>query len=553
MGNNRKKNSTNFLMQGSILAIASLISRIIGLIYRMPLTAIIGDIGNDYYSSAFTIYNILLIISSYSLPLAVSKLVSANISQGKKRNVYRILKCALIFGATTGTIAAVILFFGAEFITGTLMRTPLSIFAVRTLVPVLIIVAVLGVMRGFYQGLGTMMPSAMSQILEQIANAIVSVWAAYVLFSFGTKAGTLLGDPENYGAAYGAAGGTIGTGVGALVALLFSTFVLIVYLSRFKKTFKKERNSNVESYGSIMHTLVITIIPVLLSTTIYNCNAFIDQAVYKNIAFFQGYSESEYGAWNGIYSGKYQVLINVPLAIASSIAASSVPALSAAYAQGKRGEAKRQIAMATRFVMVIAFPCAVGMGVLASPIQQMLFNDSSELAAKMLQIGAPAIVFSSLSTLSNGLLQGMDRMKVPIKNALIALVLHLIVLVGLMFGFDLNIFAVIIANCAFGLIMCILNAKAIKKYSGYRQEVRRTFIVPGISAAVMGVVVWLVYELFLYLLRSNTIATIFAIAAGVCVYAVMLLLLRGLSEQEILRFPKGRTLVSIAKKLHLLR
>lgn len=553
MGNNKKKNSTSFLVQGSILAIASIISRVIGLIYRMPLTAIIGDVGNDYYSSAYIIYNILLIISSYSLPLAVSKLVSQNISLGRRRNVYRILKCALVFGLVSGTIAALVLFFGAEFITTTVLRTPLSIFAVKTLVPVLIIVAVLGVMRGFFQGLGTMMPSAVSQILEQIANAIVSVWAAYVLFSYGSKAGALLGDPDNYGAAYGAAGGTIGTGVGALVALLFTTFVMVVYLKVFKKRMKKERKSDVDSYGSIFHLLILTIIPVLLSSTIYNCNTMIDQAVFKNIAFFQGYAKSEYGVWNGIYAGKYQVLINVPIAIASSMAASSVPALSAAYAAGKRGEAKRQIATATRFIMVIAFPCAVGMGVLASPILQLLFGDARELSARMLQVGAVSIVFFSLSTLSNGLLQGMDRMKEPIKNALIALVLHLFVLVGLMLGLDLNIFAVVIANAVFGLIMCILNARSIRKYSGYRQEIRKTFLVPAIASAAMGVVVWLVYKLFLYLFRINAVATIFAILIGVIVYAVLLLLLKGLNESEILRFPKGRTLVSIAKRMHLLR
>ena len=251
------------MVQGSILAMASLISRVIGLIYRIPLTAIIGDAGNNYYGTAFKIYNILLIISSYSLPLAVSKLVSANISQGRKRNVYRILKSALLFGAVSGTIAALVLYFGSEFITMTLMRTPLSIFAVKTLVPVLLIVALLGVMRGFFQGLGTMMPSAVSQIVEQIANAIVSVWAAYVLFAAGEKAGALLGDPANYAAAYGAAGGTIGTGVGALVALLFSAFVLVVFLASFKRSLKKERRSQVDSYGSIMHLLIITIIPVL--------------------------------------------------------------------------------------------------------------------------------------------------------------------------------------------------------------------------------------------------------------------------------------------------
>lgn len=553
MGNNKKKNSTSFLVQGSILAIASLVSRVIGLIYRIPLTAIIGDAGNNYYGTAFKIYNILLIISSYSLPLAVSKLVSANISKGNKNNVYRILKCALIFGAVSGTIAALVLYFGADFITTTMMRTPLSIFAVKTLVPVLIIVAILGVMRGFFQGLGTMMPSAVSQILEQIANAIVSVWAAYVLYSAGSKAGALLGDAEDYAAAYGAAGGTIGTGVGALVALLFCAFVLTVFLKSFKKSMKKERRASVDSYSSIMHTLILTIIPVLLSSTIYNCNALIDEAVFKNIAFYQGYAESEYGAWNGIYSGKYQVLINVPIAIASAIASSSVPALTAAYASGKRGEAKKQIATATRFVMVIAFPCAVGMGVLALPIMQMLFGDASDITAQILQVGAPAIVVFSLSTLTNGLLQGMNRMKEPIKNAIIALVLHLIVLVVLMLGLDLNIFAVVIANTVFGLLMCILNARSIRKYSGYRQEVRRTFIVPAICSVGMGVVVWLAYQLFIYLLRSNTIATIFAIIIGVIVYAVLLILLKGLTEQEILGFPKGRSLVSLAKKLHLLR
>ncbi len=552
MGNNKRKNTTSFLAQGTILAAASLISRVIGLIYRMPLTAIIGDTGNDYYGSAYTIYNILLIISSYSLPLAVSKLVSANISQGRRRNVYRILKCALIFALVSGTAAAAILYFGADFITGTLLRTPLCIFALKVLVPVLVIVAVLGVMRGFFQGLGTMMPSAVSQILEQIVNAIVSVWAAYVLFSYGSKAGALLGNAEDYGAAYGAAGGTIGTAAGALSALLFAGFVLVVYLRVFKKTLRKERKTSADSYGEIFKLLIITIIPVLVSSTIYNCNATIDQAVYKNIAAWQGYSKTDYGTWNGIYTGKYQVLINVPLAIASSLAASSVPALSAAYASGKRGEAKRQIGLATRFIMVVAFPCAVGMGVLASPILQLLFHDSSELAAAMLQLGAVSILFFSLSTLSNGLLQGINRMHEPVKNALIALVLHIGLLIGLMYGFHLNIYAVVYANAFFGLLMCVLNAYSVKKYSGYKQEWKRTFLIPGLSAVVMGAAVWGVYKLTLYLFRVNALATVISILVGVCVYAVVLLLLHGMTEEEIRKFPKGYLLVRIAKKMHLL-
>ncbi len=553
MGNNKgRKNGTGFLMQGSILAIASIISRIIGLIYRIPMTDIIGDAGNDYYGSAFQIYNILLIISSYSLPLAVSKLVSANSSLGRRRNVYRILKCALIFALVSGSIAALILFFGAEYITETIMKTPLSIFAVRTLIPVLVIVAVLGVMRGFFQGLGTMMPSAVSQIIEQIVNAVVSIWAAYVLFSYGTKVGALLGNAENYGSAYGAAGGTIGTGAGALVAFLFSAFVMAVYLKRFKKKMKKERKENVDSYGAIFRVLFLTIVPVLLSTTIYNCNALLDQAVFKNIAVLQGYKSSEYGILNGIYTGKYQVLINVPIAIASALAASSVPAVSAAFTGGKRKEVRMQISLAIRFIMVIAFPCAVGMGVLAGPIMQMLFRDSSDTAAFMLQLGSVTILFSSLSTLTNGLLQGINRMKEPIRNALAALVLHLLVLVGLMWFLDWNIYAVVIANAVFGLIMCILNARSLRRYSGYRQEVKRTFLVPAIASAGMGVVVFLVYRLVLYLIRVNAAATLISIVAGIVTYFILLLMFRGVTEKELLRFPKGKLIVSVARRMHLM-
>lgn len=126
------------------------------------------------------------------------------------------------------------------------------------------------------------------------------------------------------------------------------------------------------------------------------------------------------------------------------------------------------------------------MGVLASPILQLLFRDSSELAASMLQLGAVSIVFFSLSTLSNGLLQGINRMREPVKNALIALVLHIGLLVVLMYAFQLNIYAVVYANAFFGLLMCVLNAYSVKKYSGYRQEIRRTFVIPGISAAHYG-------------------------------------------------------------------
>ena len=124
-----------------------------------------------------------------------------------------------------------------------------------------------------------------------------------------------------------------------------------------------------------MKVLVITIIPVLLSTTIYNISGIIDQGIFKKVALMQGYANDDVEVWWGVFSGKYKLMINVPISIASAMAASAVPTLTSSFSSGDTQGVRTQINAAMRFVMVIAFPCAVGMGILASPILQMLFND----------------------------------------------------------------------------------------------------------------------------------------------------------------------------------
>lgn len=551
----KKSKSSSALVQGSILAVASIISRIIGLIYRIPMQNILGDIGSGYYSTAFEIYNVMLIISSYSLPLAVSKMVSAQMARKKRKAAYQIVKCALIFAAISGTIVAMILFFGGEFIAGTLLNTPFSIFALKVLAPGLIVVAILGVIRGFFQGLGTMMPSAISQILEQIVNAIVSVWAAYVLYRTGSRIGAILGDKEHYSAAYGAAGGTLGTFLGSVVALLFVLFIFLVYMKVFKRQMKRERNVQVDSIGYTMKILVITVIPVLLSTTIYNISGIIDQGIFKQVARLQGYSAKQIDVWWGVFTSKYKLLINVPISIASAMAASFVPVLTGSYSRGDMEDVREQINSATRFVMVIAFPCAVGLAVLGLPIFNILFagtRQTNPMAAYMMYAGAIAVVFYSLSTLSNGLLQGIDKLKLPVINSAISLVLHVIILVILMLVFKMNIYAVVVANSIFALIMCILNARALAVHSGFKQEIKKTFLIPALCSLIMGVVTFLIYKGLYMVTHINVIAFVVAFVAAVVVYAVTLLLFKGLTEEEIKRFPKGTMLVRLAKKFKLL-
>lgn len=558
MGTNRR-NESNFLVQGSILAIASIISRMIGLIYRIPLTAIIGDVGNDYYGAAMEVYSILLLISSYSLPLAVSKLVSTRVAKGQRKNAYRIFKGALIFALISGTAVGLFVYFGAEAITA-LLKTPLSIFALQVLAPTLLIVAILGVIRGFFQGMGTMMPSAVSQLIEQIVNAIVSIWAAYMLYGYGARIGAVLGNSAHYGEAYGAAGGTMGTGVGALFALGFVLFVFLVYRPVFKRQMKRDVSRKKEGYGEVFKILILTIVPVLLSTTIYNISSILDQGIFKNIAAIQEYEEVAYSTMWGVFTGKYKTLVNVPIALASALAASSVPSIATAFASKDIRLVKRKVNSAIRFIMVIAFPCAVGMAILAQPIIDLLFSVKGEaaiaankLAADLIRVGAVSIIFYSLSTLSNAILQGINRMKKPVYNALIALVAHIAVLLALMLVLDLNIYAVVIANAFFSFLMCILNGLAIRKYLNYRQEIVKTFVIPGIASAIMGGAVYGSYYLVMLLTKKNAVATVLSIMIGVIVYGVFLLLFKGLGREELQAFPGGRLIARVAQKLHLLK
>lgn len=551
MGNGKKRRN-NFIIQGGILAIASLLSRVIGLLYRIPLTNIIGDEGNGIYASAYNVYNIILLLSSYSLPLAVSKLVSVRIGKKEQKNAQRIYRGAMTFAFVVGLIAALITFFGADYLTDNLLKSPMSMLSLQILAPAVFLVAVMGVMRGYFQGVGSTVPTAVSQILEQIFNAVISIVAAYFLFEHGEKVAALLRQPS-YAAAYGAAGGTLGTSAGALIGLFFLIFVMQIYKPTMRRQRHRDKTSRVESWGAVYSALFLTIVPVLLSTTIYNISSIVDQGVFNHIMAFQGYTTKAYNSLYGIYSMKYKVLSNVPIALASAMAASSVPSVSAAFAAGNEPLVRTKIYSAVRVTMVLSIPCAVGIGILASPILTMLLHDSTPLAANLLRIGSISIVFYSLSTLTNGILQGINRMRAPVIHAAIALVLHVAAFVIMILGFQWNIYAMVYADVFFAIIMCILNNFSIRKHIGYRQEFMKTFLVPLISAIAMGLVVWGSYQGIYKASGSNTIGTLVSICLGILVYFVVFLALKGMDREELEEMPLGRTLARIAIKLHLIK
>ena len=547
----KQKKNNSFLMQGMILAVAGIITRIIGIVYRIPVANILGTEGQGFYATAFSIYNIALLLTSYSLPLAVSKLISARVSTGERKNAMRIFKGALWFAFIVGSAVACIVFFFSDFIAKTIMSMAPSAYALRVLAPGLLIVAVMGVLRGFFQGMGTMMPTAISQILEQIVNAVVSIIGASYLLEMGKKAAEKANN-DSVAYAYGAAGGTLGTVCGALFGLLFLLFVMKIYSPTIKKQLKRDHSKKRESYREIYMILLMTIAPVILSTAIYNISETIDIGMFGSIMAAQGHSLKERSDLLGRFSSHYNVLINIPLAVANALGASLIPSLTAAVAVGNKKQIHSKIAMAIRFSMMIAIPSFVGFLVLANPILALLFNGNIDISANMLRLGAITVVFYCMSTVTNAILQGLNKMTIPVKHGAISLGIHLVGLLIMLVIFKMGIYAVVASNIIFSLSMCILNARSLKHDAGYRQEVKNTFLIPSIASIVMGGAAFVIYFLC-NLVISQNVAVIIALIVAVLIYAVSLLKLGGLSSEEILALPKGSTLLSLFRKLHLVK
>ena len=557
----KRGKAANFVVQGSILAAAGILVRIIGMLYRMPLNDIIGKQGNGYYTSAYNVYNILLILSSYSMPVAVSKMISSRLARGEYANCRRILRVGLIYATVAGGAAAAILWFGADLF-AELIKTPMSRYALKTLAPTIWIMAYLGVLRGYFQGMGTMVPTAFSQIIEQIVNAVVSVAAAGLLFQTGLSLNAARG-AEDYSYALGAAGGTIGTGAGALTALLFFILLTATTGNRALLSIKRKPGSGRprrESYGRLMYLLTITVVPIVISSGVYNCSNVVD-----NYLFGQGMDRLGYGAdeiaifWGAL--GQYQLLFNIPVAVSNALSSSLIPSLTRAVSRGDRKQARARIASSIRFSMLIAIPAAVGITVLADPVCNLLFvSEDNSLLIRLSMAGSLAVVFYSLSTVTNAVLQGLNRMDLPIRHSAIALIVHVAVLEILLLGLKLGIYSVVIANIVFAFVMCLLNGFSIRRAARYRQEIKKTFLLPALCSVFMGAAAYGVYRGLLAafpegMLKGRlgmAVLVIPSVAVAMGVYGLLLVKLGAINEKELREMPMGGRLAGLFKRLGLL-
>ena len=544
-------------MQAGILAAAGIVVRIIGILYRSPLVAIIGDEGNGYYSTAYTIYTIILLISTNGIPSAVSKIVAGLMAKKQYRNAHKILMGAFCYVVIAGGLGSACCFLFADKIVGESSALVLKVFT-----PTIFLSGLLGVFRGYFQAHGSMLQTSFSQIMEQIVNALVSIGAAMLFMSFVKDADT------STQAVYGAMGSAVGTGAGVLTALLFMLAVYSVNKKMFRRRRERDRSKEDLTYGQVFKMIFTMVTPVILSTCIYNMSSATNLEIYCEIVEkLKGYTEAQATTYYGLYSGKANPITNIPIAFATAMSSAIIPTISGTFEKGDKAGCVKKVGDAIKTTMLISIPAAVGLAVLAKPVVFILYPQQAtlDMVARLLQVLAISVVFYGLSTLTNGVLQGTGYVNKPVTHAAIALVIQSLVLVALLVFTPLDIYALAIAAVCYSLCMCIMNGFSIRRKLGYHQEVVRTFLIPGAAALWMGAAAFLVYQgMNLVLVQLgmlekgsmhwglNCVCLVPSVLIAVIVYFALVIKFGAVSRQELGAMPKGRNLVRVAEKLHLL-
>lgn len=534
---------TNFAFQAAVLAGAGILSRVIGLLYRSPLFQIIGDEGNGYYGTAYAIYSMILMIATYSIPTAVSKIISGKLALGEYRNARRVFKCAFVYVVSAGLLAGILTFAFAPVL---VKEQPNAVLSLQILAPTIFLSGFLAIYRGYLQAYKTMIPTSISQIIEQIANAVVSVLAAYLIsrpFAAGTS--------EH--AKYGAAGSAMGTGAGVLCGIIY---ILIAYAGRRKEimeTVESDTSSDVESYGKLFRQIVMIVTPIIIAAFVYNITTTVDMKIFYNVLNSKNVDRVESANLYGIFSGQYMVLINLPVSIASAVGTTLIPNISGAFTKGDKLETNHVYNQSMSITMMVTIPCAVGIGVLSEPIITLLFRGADPLVFKALTAGCISVVFYSLSTLTNSILQGIGKVMEPVKNATLALLIHLIFLAAILKFTDAKLFGLVAATILYSLLACIFNHISVSKYMSTKLDVKKIYLAPAVASIFMGIVAWGSYQIFYHLIHMNSVSVVLAILLAVIFYAAAILAVGGYTKEEILAMPKGTLILKLAEKLHLVR
>ena len=509
----------------TVLGLAGVICKLVGVLYSIPLAWLIDTSGLGVYNAVFPAYNLLLTISSAGLPVAVSRLVARSLAKDDPRGAKNVFNTALILLLLLGSIATILMLAGVDVLV-TASDQPASRLGFQVIAPCVVIVCVLSAFRGFMQGQQDMVPTAISQLIEQVGKVFLALPLAYL--------------GSRIDIAHGAAGALLGTTIVEGVALLY---MVILYYRR-KGTFSsipQLADAAPEKPSSIARQLMTISIPITIGACIVPLSQYIDSVMLVGRLMTAGIEEVAAGSLYGLFSGTVIRIINIPTALALAVSMSLVPAISSAKAVNDQAAVNRQTDLGMRFAFLIGFPCSIGMSVLAEPLMRFFYQGSiaeAELVTggELLSMSALTIVLFTVVQATTSVLQGLGKQRIPMYTLLAGVVCKIVlnyVLIGVP---EINIHGAPIASIVCYSVSMVPNLYYMLKYTGSRMNWLGWIVRPGIATAAMGVIVWALREL----LPVNRLMVIVEVAAGVVVYAAVALAVKAITKEDLRAFRRRK-------------
>ncbi|MCQ2566332.1 MAG: polysaccharide biosynthesis protein [Clostridia bacterium] len=540
-----EKNSKNksFVSGALILGIAGVLIKLMGMCFRLPLTNIIGDDGMGYYQTSYPIYNLLLSIATAGIPTAISRMVSERNALDRPGDANKVFKVSMFLMLGIGAVTSSIFIFGADYITGTLLNEPNAAWCMRAIGPALFVVPLMASFRGYFQGRQDMVPTAASQFFEQLFRVAIGLGLAILLLNKGND--------------MAAAGASFGASAGGLFGLLT---ILIIYLKKRGKIKAElaeagEKGIATEKSGKILKAILAIAIPITIGSAVLPILNTVDTAMVKARLVAIGYSSDQARGLYGQLTGFASSIINFPQVLMQAVAISMVPVVASAFRRGERSFLHESIQLGLRYVLILSMPMAIGISVLAKPIMLMFYPMQKEAAisaAGCLSVLAIGIIFLGMTQNFTAVLQGIGKQWIPVRNLAIGGLFKIACTYFLTAIPALNIKGAALGTVIAYLVAAILNMIAVRKLTGAGFDISLSFIKPAVSAGVMGVVVFFAYRV-INSFTGNLISTLLSVCAGAFVYVILVLKTRAITPEEIEGMPKGKTLVRLLRKVHLVK
>lgn len=533
--NVQNNKNRSFVGGAIVLGIAGLIIKVLGAAFRIPLTNIIGDDGIGYYQTAYPIYVFFLTIATAGIPTAISRMVAERNALDRPHEAFRVFRLSLELLFSIGLVSSLMLFFGAGAITDHI-KEPGAIFAMRAIAPALLFCPVMAAFRGFFQGRQNMSPTAVSQVIEQLFRVSVGLGLAVLLLKRGVE--------------YSAAGASFGATAGGAFGLIGMIVIYLRQRPKIRAELAAAPSSGEEKASRILRDMLIIAVPITLGSTVMPIVNIIDTAIVKSRLIDAGFSSDVARGLYGQLTGMAAPLINFPQVLTQAVSMSLVPVVASAFKRKEIVFMQKNIALGLRYALIISAPMAVGMMVLSEPVMLLLYplqKESAISAAACLRIFAIGIVFLAIIQTLTGILQGVGRQRVPVRNlffGVLAKILITYTLTGIPF---INVSGAAVGTVCAYVTAAVLNLVSVRRYTGARLDIFQILVKPVMSSAVMGVAAWLSYRIISGF-AGNAVSSVVSIFVGVIVYALMVIVTQTLTIDELEAVQGGGKLAKMAGK-----